>query len=42
MQESRGDIFKEVHIPEIPVSMAIARISRLSLLLAGINSLLKK
>ena len=42
MQESSGEISRDAQIPEIPRSMAIARISLLSLLLAGIRSRLKK
>ena len=42
MQDNSGEIFTAAQIPDIPNSMAIARISRLSLLRLGINSLLRK
>ena len=37
-QESSGERSKAEHSPEIPISMAMARISRLSLLRVGVMS----
>ena len=39
MQDRRGDSWKKAQIPDIPSSIATARIRRLSLLLAGVRSL---
>ncbi len=42
IQDSRGEMSMAAQIPDSPRSMAMARIRRLSRLLAGISSRLKK